>query len=103
MPPSATRLPPDLQDCARNNTPTCIRALYSIPKAHLNDSVNALGLFEEADYYAQSDLDAFFTHYAPNVPNGTAPIPAFIDGAQAPVPADSPFNTGESDLDLDIA
>jgi len=48
-------------------------------------------------------LNSFFTQYAPNVPNGTAPIPAFIDGAQAPVAVDDPTNTGESDIDLDMA
>lgn len=102
MPPGAQELPPDLQDCGRNITPTCIRALYDIPTAHLSDSVNSLGLFEDGDYYAQSDLNSFFTQYAPNVPNDTAPIPAFIDGAEAPVAADDPTNTGESDIDLDM-
>jgi tripeptidyl-peptidase I len=48
-PPAAHGLPPDLQDCGRNITPTCIKALYHIPDAHLNDSVNAMGLFEEGD------------------------------------------------------
>ncbi|KAK3678498.1 hypothetical protein LTR78_001795 [Recurvomyces mirabilis] len=103
MPPGAHGLPPDLQDCGRNITPTCIRALYDIPKAHLKDSVNALGLFEDGDFYAQSDLNAFFTQYAPNVPNGTHPIPAFIDGAKAPVAASDPTNTGESDIDMDMS
>lgn len=41
--------------------------------------------------------------YAPYVPQGTAPIPAFIDGAQAPVAQDDPTNTGESDIDIDMA
>jgi len=103
MPPAAHGLPPDLQDCGRNITPTCIRALYDIPKAHLKDNANALGIFEDGDFYAQSDLDAFFTEYSPNVPNGTHPTPNFIDGAQAPVAASDPTNTGESDIDLDMA
>ncbi|KAK6440381.1 hypothetical protein LTR95_003388 [Oleoguttula sp. CCFEE 5521] len=62
-----------------------------------------MGLFEEGDYYAQSDLNKFFAQYAPNVPQGTAPIPNFIDGAIAPVAADDPTNTGESDIDIDMA
>jgi len=103
MPPAAHGLPPDLQDCGRNITPTCIRALYDIPKAHLKDSVNALGIFEDGDFYAQSDLDKFFAQYSPNVPNGTHPTPDLIDGAIAPVAADDPTNTGESDIDLDMA
>ncbi|KAK5123597.1 hypothetical protein LTR85_002635 [Meristemomyces frigidus] len=102
MPPGAQGLPPDLQDCGRNITPTCVRALHHIPRAHLNDSVNSLGVYEEGDYYAQADLNSFYTQYAPNVPNGTAPIPAFIDGAQAPVSVGDPSNTGESDIDLDM-
>ncbi|KAK0775378.1 hypothetical protein LTR91_024716 [Friedmanniomyces endolithicus] len=102
-PPGAHHLPPDLQNCGLNITPPCIRALYGIPEAHLNDSVNDLGFYEAGDYYAQSDLNAFFSQFAPNIPNGTAPIPAFIDGAQAPVAADDPTNTGESDVDLDMA
>lgn len=98
IPPGAQGLPSDLQDCGRNITPVCIRALYGIPMAHLNDSLNSLGLYEGGDYYAQADLDSFFTQYAANVPNGTAPIPAFIDGAQAPVLPGDPTNTGESDM-----
>jgi len=50
MPPAARTLPADLQDCARNIMPTCIRALYDIPKAHLNDSVNSLGILEDGDF-----------------------------------------------------
>jgi tripeptidyl-peptidase I len=77
-PPGAHNLPQDLQDCGRNITPTCIRALYDIPRAHHTDEVNALGLFEEGDFYAQSDLNSFFAEYAPYVPQGTHPVPAFI-------------------------
>ncbi|KAL1302615.1 hypothetical protein AAFC00_002987 [Neodothiora populina] len=103
MPGGAHQLPPQLQDCGRNITPACIKALYMIPDATLHDSVNSLGIFEDGDYYAQEDLDLFFAQYAPNVPQGTAPIPAFIDGAQAPVAQNSSLNTGESDIDLDMA
>ncbi|KAK4549497.1 hypothetical protein LTR36_006494 [Oleoguttula mirabilis] len=99
VPPGAQDLPPDLQACGRNITPPCIRALYGIPVAHLNDSANSLGIYEGGDYYAQADLDSFFTRYAPNIPNGTAPVPAFIDGAQAPVALNDSGNTGESDID----
>lgn len=102
-PPQVSQLPAALHDCGRNITPACIKALYKIPNAHLNDSVNSLGIYEDGDYYAQADLDLFFAQYAPNVPQGTHPIPAFIDGAQAPVAQDDPTNTGESDIDLDMA
>lgn len=103
FPPQAAQLPADLQDCGRNITPACIKALYKIPDAHLNDSVNSLGIYEDGDYYAQEDLNLFFAQYAPNVPAGTHSIPAFVDGAQAPVAQDDPTNTGESDIDLDMA
>ncbi|EMC94319.1 hypothetical protein BAUCODRAFT_111098 [Baudoinia panamericana UAMH 10762] len=100
---SSSRLPPDLQDCGRNITPTCIRALYDIPMAHLNDSVNALGIYESGDYFSQQDLNLFFAEYAPNVPNGTSPIVLSVDGGEAPVAPDDPNNTGESDIDIDMS
>ncbi|PVH88867.1 putative Tripeptidyl-peptidase sed1 [Cadophora sp. DSE1049] len=103
MPPGAGQLPPDLQACGRNITPTCLKALYDIPNAHIKDSVNALGLFESGDIYAQADLNSFFASWAPNVPQGTHPLLDSIDGGQAPVSPDSEFNTGESDIDMDIA
>ncbi|KKY28894.1 putative protease s8 tripeptidyl peptidase [Phaeomoniella chlamydospora] len=96
-------LPTSLQGCATNVTPPCIRALYSIPIANRSDSVNSMGIYEDGDIYAQSDIDLYFATYAPQVPQGTHPIPAFIDGATAPVSADSDLNTGESDIDLDMA
>lgn len=103
MPPGAGSLPANLQDCGRNITPTCIKALYNIPNAHLNDNVNSLGLYESYDTYAQGDLDLFFKNYAPNVPQGTHPILKSIDGGQAPVDPGSEFNTGESNIDMDLA
>jgi tripeptidyl-peptidase-1 len=103
MPPAAQQLPPDLQDCGRNITPTCIRALYDIPRAHLSDSVNTLGIFEEGDHYSQADLNLFFAQYAPYVPQGTHPTADDIDGAEGPVAQNSPLNTGESDIDFDMA
>lgn len=36
MPPAAGQLPADLQNCGVNITPTCIKALYDIPTAHLD-------------------------------------------------------------------
>ncbi|KAH7336258.1 putative Tripeptidyl-peptidase sed1 [Rhexocercosporidium sp. MPI-PUGE-AT-0058] len=103
MPPGAGQLSPDLQACGRNITPTCLKALYGIPNAHIKDSVNALGLYESRDTYAQEDLNSFFAHWAPNVPQGTYPLLNSINGGQAPVSPDSEFNTGESDIDMEIA
>jgi tripeptidyl-peptidase-1 len=103
LPPGAGSLPADLQDCGRNITPVCLKALYKIPNAHLKDSVNQLGLYESGDIYSQEDLNSFYAQYAPNVPQGTHPLLDSVDGGQAPVPYDSEYNTGESDIDIDIA
>lgn len=103
-PAGAGQLPAELQDCGRNITPACLRALYNIPSAPTQvDSVNALGIYESGDIYSQQDLNSFFAQYAPNVPQGTHPALDSIDGGEAPVAPGSEFNTGESDIDFDIA
>lgn len=102
-PASATGLPEDLQGCGRNMSPPCIKALYDIPPATKATPGNSLGLYEQGDYFAKSDLDLFYAKYAPWVPQGTYPIPALIDGANYSVPAYSELNDGESDIDIDLA
>lgn len=102
-PPAAGNLPADLQDCGRNITPPCIKALYQIPNATLASPGNSLGLYEQGDYFSKADLDLFYAQYAPYVPQGTYPIPALIDGAQYGMPQNSTLNTGESDIDIDMA
>ncbi|KAG4030402.1 hypothetical protein MFRU_012g01380 [Monilinia fructicola] len=102
-PPAAVNLSSDLKGCGSNMTPTCIKALYNIPTATLNASGNSLGLYEQGDYFAKSDLDLFYAEYAPWVPQGTYPIPALIDGANFSVPAYSELNGGESNIDIDMA
>ncbi|KAL1966448.1 hypothetical protein VTN77DRAFT_4590 [Rasamsonia byssochlamydoides] len=92
---------PGLDNCDKEITPECIKALYQIPpatKAHPN---NSLGIFEEGDYYAQEDLNLFFANTSSNIPQGTHPIPAFIDGAEAPINVSEAG--GESDLDFELA
>ena len=96
-------MPPDLQNCGVNITPTCIKALYQIPNAYLKDDVNQMGLYESGDVYSQEDLNLFFAAYAPNVPQGTHPKLDSIDGGVAPEPATSQYVTGESDIDMDLA
>lgn len=83
-------------------TTTCIKALYDIPDAYIKDSVNQLGLYEAGDIYSQEDLNSFFAKYAPNVPQGTHPHLDSVDGGEAPVSPGSQYNTGESDIDIDI-
>jgi tripeptidyl-peptidase-1 len=103
IPAKALSLPAELQGCGYNMTPTCIKAMYDIPDATKARKGNSLGLYEQGDYFAKSDLDLFYKEYAPWVPQGTYPIPALIDGANYSVPADSSLNTGESDIDIDMA
>lgn len=103
MPPGVGQLPKDLQGCGVNITPVCLKALYGIPNAYIKDSVNVMGLYESGDIYAQEDLNLFFAQYAPYVPQGTHPHLDSVDGGQAPVAPGSEYNTGESDIDMDIA
>jgi len=85
-------------------TPVCLKALYQIPDAPTKVSpVDAMGLYESGDIYAQADLNSFFAEFAPNVPQGTHPTLDSIDGGVAPVAPGSDFNTGESDIDMDIS
>ncbi|OQE42187.1 hypothetical protein PENCOP_c004G05160 [Penicillium coprophilum] len=99
----AKSLPADLQKCGSEMTPACIKALYNIPDATKAHKGNSLGLYEQGDYFAKSDLDLYYKAYAPWVPQGTYPIPALIDGANFSVPDYSPLNQGESDIDIDMA
>lgn len=102
-PPAAGNLPPALRDCGANITPTCIKALYSIPDAHFKQPVNVMGLFETYDAFSQGDINLFFKNFAPNVPQGTTPQVDSVDGGTAPVAPGSVRNSGESDIDLDLA
>lgn len=102
--PSMHKPSNDLSTCDVAITPACIRALYKIPlqDPHANvSSNNSMGIFEEGDYYSQEDLNLFYANYTPYIPAGTHPIPNFIDGASAPVPAADAG--GESNLDFQLA
>lgn len=60
-----------------------------------------MGIWEQGDFYDQEDLNLFFANYTPYIPQGTHPIPNFIDGAVAPV--NVPQGAGESILDFSLA
>ncbi|RDW60726.1 hypothetical protein BP6252_12109 [Coleophoma cylindrospora] len=96
-------VPASLAGCSFNMTPTCYRALYDIPFGKKATKGNSLGLYEQGDYFSKSDIDLFFATWEPYVPQGTYPVPALIDGANYSVPADSPDNGGEADVDIEIA
>ena len=91
----------ELESCDVAITPICIKFLYEVPPAFRANPGNSLGIFEEGDFYAQEDLNLFFRNFTPYIPQGTHPIPAFIDGAEAPVPVQDAG--GESDLDFQLA
>lgn len=84
-------------------TPTCIRKLYNIPVPNGAVEGNSLGLYEQGSYFAESDIDLFYKTWAPWVPQGTYPVPALIDGANYSVPPSSPLNSGEANIDIDMA
>jgi tripeptidyl-peptidase I len=99
--PHHHHVPSDLAHCDVAITPVCIAALYGIPAGKLANPSNAMGIFEEGDFYSQEDLNLFFANYTSYIPQGTHPKPSFIDGAQAPVPVSQAG--GESDLDFELA
>ncbi|KAM3446921.1 hypothetical protein MY3296_009227 [Beauveria thailandica] len=87
--------------CDQIITPKCIRDMYKIPLENNPEYLNYLGIWETEDTFDQEDLDLFFSNFAPNVPKGTQPQLALINGATAPVRQED--GGGESLLDLDIA
>ena len=99
----ASGLPSDLQDCGNYITPACIKALYDIPTAHLNQPENVMGLYETYNAFSQDDITLFFNAFTVNVPANTTPSVISVDGGTAPVSPGDPRNGGESDIDLDIA
>ncbi|KAI9653319.1 MAG: hypothetical protein M1821_007643 [Bathelium mastoideum] len=101
VPQTGISLPPDLQGCALNMTPPCWRALYNIPANVLAVEGNSVGIYQGSDFYDQNDLDLWYRAYASNIPNGTTPILASIDGG---IPnGSSIIYLGEAFLDIDIA
>jgi tripeptidyl-peptidase I len=90
-----------LANCGTAITPACLKALYKIPDLTSAIPGNTLGIYEDGDYYSQDDLNTFFANYAPQIPQNTTPILAFIDGAMAPVPQSKAGL--ESTIDLSAA
>lgn len=60
-----------------------------------------MGFFEQGDFYDQEDLNLFFANYTPYIPQGTHPIPNFVDGGVAP--GNVSQSSGESNLDFLLA
>lgn len=93
--------PSSLATCDEVITPECVKALYRIPLATKANPNNAMGIWEEGDFYDQEDLNLFFANYTPYIPQGTHPIANFVDGAVAPVPVFE--GGGESTLDFELS
>lgn len=91
-----------LTHCGQSITPACIKALYDIPDPKHVYPENSLGVFEEDSIYDQQDLDLFFSHYAPWVPNETKPTLVSINNATAPGPPNMNKANGEALIDFDI-
>ncbi|KAK4549041.1 hypothetical protein LTR36_007497 [Oleoguttula mirabilis] len=91
----------ELSTCDVAITPACLQALYHFeplsPHAEVSPN-NSMGIFEEGDFYAQQDLNSFFTNFTSYIPNGTHPTLDSIDGGQAPV--NTSDAGGESNLDF---
>ncbi len=89
------------EDCTKAITPECIRQMYNISKLDAAVDGNDLGVFElDPERYSQEDLDAFYAKYATEVPKGTSPTLAAVNGGVAPT--DQPHAGGEADLDFQI-
>ncbi|KAF2763111.1 putative alkaline serine protease AorO [Pseudovirgaria hyperparasitica] len=88
-----------LSMCDSMVTPECIATMYNITKATKAAKGNELGIFEEGDYYSETDLVEFFATFAPNIPLLTQPILRGIDGGFAPMAVAG----GESNLDFQIS
>jgi tripeptidyl-peptidase-1 len=94
----------DTSKCGEWITPACLKAMYGIPDAKYNQSENDLGIFAFFNAYEQRDLDTYWSHYAPWVPNGTYPKEVSINGAEGREPkAPSYYVVTESDIDFDLA
>ncbi|KAI0399066.1 peptidase S8/S53 domain-containing protein [Xylaria palmicola] len=92
--------PLGLDNCSELTTPACLRAMYGIPKKGESVEGNSYGIVEFAPQsYNQEDLNGFFSVYAKNVPNDTAPIFNGIDGGYLSDEMGS-GTRGESNLDL---
>lgn len=94
----------DLSVCDVAITPACVAALYRIPPAYGKPVAgNSMGIFEsELQYWAQEDLDSFFTNFTKRIPNGTHPIDINIDCGVATT-TNLSLAGGEAELDLMLA
>jgi tripeptidyl-peptidase-1 len=94
--------PDSLAHCDKNITLDCLRALYKIPPGITANPKNSFGITEYLDFYLPTDLDMFFSVFAPEMV-GDRPILNSIDGGTIYYPQESFGFNGEADLDLQYA
>lgn len=89
------------ENCSEAITPECIRQMYNISRLDEASDGNDLGVFElDIERYSQEDLDEFYTKYASEIPKGTGPSLASVNGGKAPT--DQSKAGSEADLDFEI-
>jgi tripeptidyl-peptidase-1 len=94
----------ELEQCDKQITPNCLRALYKIPPRSIFPSPkNSYGIVEYTPQaYVPSDLDLFFKNFSTKQV-GDRPITDLIDGAIVQQTTMGFGDNGESDLDLQYA
>ncbi|KAJ7762293.1 subtilisin-like protein [Mycena maculata] len=93
----------ELEDCDKQITPDCLRALYGLVYEPLSGDNNSYGIAEYTPQaYLQSDLDMFNRNFSADLV-GKSPIFVSIDGGVLQTENQSLGYNGESDLDLQYA
>jgi len=93
----------NVANCDQFITPDCLRGLYEIKFTPQAAALNSLGIVEYTPQaFLQSDLNKFFTSYAPGLV-GSSPVQVSIDGGVAQTQNQGFQYNGESDLDLQYA
>ncbi|KAG2090746.1 peptidase S8/S53 domain-containing protein [Suillus discolor] len=92
-----------LQDCDKQITPICLRALYGLWYQPVAGDKNSYGIVEYTPQsYLQSDLDLFAKNFSTGL-EGVSPTLVSIDGGVIEGSDPSFDYNGESDLDLEYA
>ena len=100
---SKNQLIKELEDCDKQITPNCLRALYLFPPNLKSVKGNSYGIVEYTPQaYVPTDLDLFFANFSTRQV-GNRPITDLIDGAVVQQQNKSFSFNGESDLDLEYA
>lgn len=90
-----------IEDCDKQITPICLRALYGLWYQPVSGDKNSYGIVEYSPQaYVQSDLDLFAKNFSTGL-EGVSPTLVSIDGGSVPTSASSFDYNGESNLDLE--